>query len=101
MKKEIEKQAIQKEVIGYICDVCGIESPIKEKEWLDCNYNHSAWGNDSIDSYKYYDFCSPVCFAKKVDEISQTSDGEQEGAEIADMPFKFAKRMADIILKSI
>lgn len=40
------------------CDVCG--KIFTGPYWI-ANVHHNDWGNDSVDSYEYYDLCSSVC----------------------------------------
>lgn len=47
------------------CDVCHKE--ILGKYWQ-LTTHHNGWGNDSIDSYEYFDLCSRECINKKLDE---------------------------------
>lgn len=54
--------------IGKICDCCGKESrnEMEHNTWFHVNAHHSEWGNDSIDSYEWYDICSSQCYIDKM-----------------------------------
>ena len=67
-KKEVTHVTVDEVIVGRKCDVCGKEI---EKSYDGRNYNyfvihthHSDWGNDSVDSHKYYDACCPACVMK-------------------------------------
>ena len=42
------------------CDVCDGVIDDNAAYW-ELTTGHHDWGNDSIDSYEYYDLCSSVC----------------------------------------
>lgn len=55
--------------IGYKCDCCGkFISGDMPDNWHEFEGHHESWGNDSIDSYKYYQVCSPKCYLKMLHE---------------------------------
>ena len=43
---------------GAKCDVCGKE----DKKMDSAAMNHNDWGNDSVDSYISFDYCSLECY---------------------------------------
>ena len=47
------------------CDVCDKE--FVGKYWNLCTH-HNDWGNDSCESFEYFDLCSEDCVRKKLDE---------------------------------
>lgn len=54
------------------CDECGKELTQNGSGLYDyyrLSTSHNNWGNDSCDSYKYYDFCCIDCMLKFVDEF--------------------------------
>lgn len=73
--KNIEKIIITEKLVGIKCDICGKE--ITGKFWR-LTTHHNDWGNDSIDSYEYFDLCSRECINRALDnyiddcEISNT-----------------------------
>jgi len=61
-----ETRQVTKEVevtIGITCDVCG--KAIKGDYWT-LRTSHNDWGNDSVDSFKYFDLCSRKCVCQKL-----------------------------------
>lgn len=101
-----EKRTIEKEVeVAWMCDVCGVQTSNKEQyeqEWLGFSESHQGWGNDSSDSYEWHDVCSVECFIRQLqkslsDDLMEYAD---RGAEIADMPVKFAQKLLDRLLKA-
>ena len=73
--KEVKKVTIESVIVGRECDICGNVIEIVKRAGNIPQYNyfvihtwHHDWGNDSIDSHKYYDACCPECvmnFTKK------------------------------------
>lgn len=65
---EIKEITSKKEVkTHYICDSCKSKVEVDKNQnppesWYSFNSNHQGWGNDSIESYKYYDVCSGKCY---------------------------------------
>lgn len=67
------------------CDVCHKE--ISEKYWQLTTHHHD-WGNDSIESYKYFDLCSRECINKKLDKyIKDCKNSCTEEFELEQMCF--------------
>jgi len=65
--------AIQHCIVGKKCDVCGKEIPPTTiphmsgepvYDYYEVTTHHNDWGNDSVDSYEYFDVCSPDCAYK-------------------------------------
>jgi len=57
-------------MVGKKCDVCGkdIKPTVLPRRYGEPFYDyyevimqHNDWGNDSVDSYKHFDACSPDC----------------------------------------
>ena len=69
--KEVIKHSVEEVITGRKCDICGNDIlPVNGNTY---NYfyivtNHFDWGNDSIDSFEYFDACSPACVLKFVKE---------------------------------
>lgn len=98
-----EKKIIEKEVaVAWRCDVCGVQTADKEQyeqEWHHFSEIHRGWGGDSMDSYVYHEVCSADCFAKCLQKsIPDLMEYADDGAEIADMPVKFAQKLLDRLL---
>jgi len=92
-----QKQVSQSVTIGHKCDVCGerdITKPYLPEGWLGFNHHHQSWGNDSIDSYEYYDVCGVDCFIKQLESSINELD-DRYGSEIAGMPLSFAKKLLE------
>ena len=54
------------------CDICnGVID--NNAEYWELTTGHHDWGNDSVDSIKYFDVCSEVCLRKKFDEYVRES----------------------------
>ncbi len=95
--KKVKKVTEEKEVITSVrCDNCG---KIATKEytpdsWYRFSSFHREWGNDSIDSYEYYDVCSPECYIEKF--IIEVAEMEHiQSGKVADMEIQFARRLAE------
>ena len=69
-KFEVEQTHVVKAT--RTCDICDKE--IKKGYWGICRH-HDDWGNDSVDSYEYWDVCSQECAKKLVDTFFKMSGG--------------------------
>lgn len=88
MKTTVKQQVtVEKEVdIGVECDECGKE--IRNKEtmkkrfgsypYYEVTTHHSDWGNDSVDSYEYYDLCSLDCLMTHMKRYYDKASGSEE-----------------------
>lgn len=56
------------------CDVCKKE--IATNSFWKLTTHHNDWGNDSIESYEYFDVCSADCLREKFDEYVKNSDND-------------------------
>ena len=65
MKKyKIEEIKVIKEKLDkVICDTCEKEIVIGTAYYEVCT-SHDGWGNDSVDSLEYFDFCKMSCLAE-------------------------------------
>ena len=64
--KEYKEVTIKKEItVAIKCNVCG--KAIDGKYWTLAT-SHRDWGNDSIDSFEYFDLCSKKCVSEKLNE---------------------------------
>lgn len=59
------------------CDVCNGVIKNNEPYW-ELTTHHHDWGNDSCESYEYFDICSEVCLREKFDEYMRES-GKNNG----------------------
>lgn len=69
-------------VVGKKCDICGKEIPPRVTpyrfgepvyDYYEVTTHHNDWGNDSVDSYKHFDACSPDCAYKLWEEYIRDS----------------------------
>ena len=54
-----------------ICDVCGKTIADKNNryaEYWTLETHHNDWGNDSCDSYEYFDLCSKDCVKERLNK---------------------------------
>lgn len=69
-KKIIKEEKILKEII---CDKCS--KIINQKNiYYEVTTHHCQWGNDSIDSYKQFEFCNKNCLLQHL--INYLEDAE-------------------------
>lgn len=54
-----------------VCDHC--EKPITSHYWC-VETRHNDWGNDSIDSFKHNDYCSPECLREAFENYIRHSN---------------------------
>lgn len=76
-----QKKELVKVKVGMKCDVCGTEShDIENDAWTEISHHHEDWGNDSCDSYEYFDVCSVDCYIEQlkrsVEELRDYHTGE-------------------------
>lgn len=76
-RKEVTHVEVEEVIVGRKCDICNKEITKFDNTG---NYNyflihvwHNDWGNDSIESHRYMDACSPECVLKYVEEYVQNS----------------------------
>lgn len=68
--KELRQVEIRDVIVGKKCDVCHKDIPPTERysmktfPYYKITTHHSDWGNDSVESFKYYHACSPECALK-------------------------------------
>lgn len=93
MNKEIKKTVTYTDEITLyskrVCDKCGkvleyrynhkelvnISKEHMKVEYYEVTTGHHDWGNDSIDSVEYHDYC-PTCVLQAIDEYYETTNGE-------------------------
>ncbi|APA01612.1 hypothetical protein WV34_03180 [Bacillus amyloliquefaciens] len=72
MKKYEEKEVTktQKVLKKVTCDTCGRTIVINDRSnhYYEVATHHSRWGNESIDSYRYLDFCSYECLLENMND---------------------------------
>jgi hypothetical protein len=93
MSKITERHNIIKEVqIGTKCDFCGKETDKNPFDWYSFDHHHGDWGNDSVESYEYFDVCSTECFKGQLQK-SLNDIGNYRSGIVAGMPVEFAKKL--------
>jgi len=87
--KEITKVVQEEVTVKRICDNCGKEITISRKTGLGNQYNyflitthHHDWGNDSIESYEYYDACCPTCALEMAEKYLVNAYSDRNTKEI-------------------
>jgi hypothetical protein len=99
MRKTEKKEVTSKQevTIGYKCDCCGKEINATQlpNEWHNFNSHHDEWGNDSIDSYEYYDVCSPKCYRDKMIQIVEGEYKNRKWATIDEKDIQFARLLVE------
>ncbi len=89
-------------IIDCKCDCCGkMAGEPFPKKWFNFSHGHSEWGNDSVDSYEYFDVCSPECFANQLEKSIDELEGYRRSAKIADMNYDFAKTLYLFMIKKV
>lgn len=76
-KYETKTHTITENVIveeWHICDVC--QKKIETNSYWELTTHHNDWGNDSYESYEYFDVCSKECLRKKFEEYIEQSDND-------------------------
>lgn len=82
-EKKVEVKTVNERRIEYIrCDECGKKIlPYKynseQGQYVHIHTWHSDWGNDSIDSHEYNDYC-PECAKEVVTEYIAKMSGSEE-----------------------
>ena len=66
--------------VGVACDHCKkqILSAEGRKTYYHVTTHHNDWGNDSSESYEYFDFCSYKCLQKHQEEYFREATGSEE-----------------------
>ena len=95
MNKEIKKRVTYTDEITLyskrVCDKCGkvleylVNGKVKglvniskehvKVEYYEVTTGHHDWGNDSIDSVEYHDYC-PTCVLQAIDEYYEKTNGK-------------------------
>lgn len=75
----------QERIVGKKCDICGKEIPPTViphiygepvYDYYEITTHHNDWGNDSVESYEYFDACSPECANKLCEKYICDSAGK-------------------------
>lgn len=69
-----KEHTVVEEVVDHaerICDHC--KKPITSHYWH-VEAHHNDWGNDSIDSFLYFDYCSPDCLREALNDYICETD---------------------------
>jgi hypothetical protein len=96
-----EEQTVKKEVtVAWRCDACGVQTADEDQykqEWFGFGKSHQGWG---LETWEWHDVCSVDCFINHLQErIPALMEYADNGAEIAEMPVKFAQKVLDRLLK--
>lgn len=92
--KEVE---IKSEKLSIIkCDCCKTKLDCEEypEGWHKISTYHEEWGNDSVDSWEYYDVCSPECYEKQFIECVKGYK-HRNSANIDGFDIAFARKLAE------
>ena len=104
MKIEEDKiVSICKEVqVGCECDICGkVENDSNVYDnWFEGDIHHSEWGNDSVDSYEYFDICSGECCITALGRCLKDMRSYRRSAKIFGMSYDFAESLYKSISSS-
>ena len=98
LKQKVGKNIITAVTVGYCCDNCGVKIYVDSfpMDWHRFNSNHSAWGNDSCESYESHDVCSANCYISKIKSVVK-SEGGYDGFEVNEMSAAFAKKLTEVV----
>jgi hypothetical protein len=90
-----EVKVTQNTFVATKCDICGKGTPDEnDNSFYNLEHHHSAWGNDSIDSFEYFDVCSFNCYMKQLKRSVKELEG-YASAEIDGKPIKFVEQMIE------
>ena len=82
-EKHVEIKTVSERQLEYVrCDKCHKKiTPCRYKEdqnrYVNVHTWHNDWGNDSIESHRYHDYC-PECAKEVVAEYIEKMDGTEE-----------------------
>lgn len=82
-EKYVEIKTISERQVEYIrCDKCGkkimpYQYSTEQNRYVNVHTWHNDWGNDSIDSHEYHDYCTE-CAKVVVSEYIDDMDGSEE-----------------------
>lgn len=82
-EKTVEVKTVLERKIEYIrCDKCNKKIlPFRyqncSNQYVNIHTWHSDWGNDSIDSHEYHDYC-PECAKEVISEYIDEMSGSEE-----------------------
>lgn len=97
-QKEVNR--IEEITTGLKCDGCGCEeSSPRTNDWQELSAHHDSWGNDSVDSWEYYDCCSPECYIDVLEKCLVEFERYKIGAKFNNMEFVFAKKLVEYVRK--
>lgn len=57
--ENVEETVRREKVTSRVCDVC--YKTVDPENYFRITTSHCDWGNDSVDSYEFYDACCPEC----------------------------------------
>lgn len=69
-RKEVIK--FEKVLKTIVCDECKSDiNKLDTDTYFSVSTHHSRWGNDSVDSWEYLDFCSYKCLTSNMEKYFQ------------------------------
>lgn len=97
LKEQKKVTKLENVTIGHKCDNCGkvINTERFPDEWHHFSSHHNEWGNDSCDSYEYYDVCSAKCYVEKFTDVVENELNGRSDAEVDDKEIQFARVLVD------
>lgn len=97
IKEKKEVTEVKEVTVGHKCDNCGkvVNKVNFPDEWHSFSSQHREWGNDSCDSFEYYEVCSPECYIDKFTKIVEVEMKDRHDAEINEMEIQFARRLVE------
>lgn len=81
---EVKERVIRDKVLvgeDMFCDICGKQIKSGNGYWH-VQTHHNDWGNDSVESFEYFDVCSVECLKQKFDEYCDESNGKYNSKSI-------------------
>jgi hypothetical protein len=96
MEIEATKKVSKTITVDHKCDVCGklAGSASMPNTWHDFSHSHGGWGNDSVDSFVYFEVCSVDCFIKQLEQsVKELSEYSEYDTEVSGMTYGFAKQL--------
>lgn len=84
--RDMKQILVREVVVGKKCDVCFTDIPpsgCTGHPYYRITTHHHDWGNDSVDSYEYYDACCPECAMKLAQKCLADSWGGNNSRTIS------------------
>lgn len=107
MSQRTETQMVPRQtVMSTTCDNCGKTENGEPDGWVHFGTGHGDWGNDSVDSWRYFDACSADCFLalmrKRLDEYGEPGPHPSFSVSIDGFDYGFARSLiAEVVPKAL